>query len=206
MRAANAPCIMMEEFAKYAPPFIQAISIAVTAIFAVLGLNAWRRQLKGRRKFEIAEDAYAAFDRAVAALTWIRNPAGYSGEGKTRERGEYEEEGVARLRDSYHTKFERIKETNSDFDPLFKLKPLVRVHFGDDLVSVFDAVIEARLDVSLATRMLIETAGHPRSADDKHWRKWEEAIWRGIGQPDPIDQKLSNARVTLERLLLPVLR
>ena len=44
-----------EDFFEHAPAILQAVSIAVTAVFAIIGLNAWRRQLIGRRRFEVAE-------------------------------------------------------------------------------------------------------------------------------------------------------
>ncbi len=51
---------MWEALFKIAPPLIQAVSVAVTAVFAVIGLRAWRRQLLGRRKIEIAEGTLLA--------------------------------------------------------------------------------------------------------------------------------------------------
>jgi hypothetical protein len=50
----------LETWLKVAATVLQAISVAVAAFFAILGLNAWRRQLIGKRKVEIAEEALLA--------------------------------------------------------------------------------------------------------------------------------------------------
>jgi hypothetical protein len=43
-----------------ASPLLQAASITVTAIFAILGLQAWRRQIIGQRRIQVAEETLVA--------------------------------------------------------------------------------------------------------------------------------------------------
>jgi hypothetical protein len=77
-----------EEFVKIAAPALQALAILVTAIFASLGLNAWRRQLLGKRRFEVAEEVLLAAHKAKLSLAYVRNPAGWTaGETEDDSRG-----------------------------------------------------------------------------------------------------------------------
>ena len=91
---------MWEAVFKVAPPLIQAVSVAVTAVFAVIGLRAWRRQLLGRRKIEIAEGTLLATYKIKEAMAYIRNPGALVG-ASTRQRQPDESESLARLRDTY---------------------------------------------------------------------------------------------------------
>lgn len=82
------PVVLMSisEWIDLASTVIQAIAIATTAAFAVAGLRAWRRELVGRRKFEIAEQTLSAFVEARDALAYVRSPLVYRGEGRSRPR------------------------------------------------------------------------------------------------------------------------
>ena len=53
---------------------VQAIAVVVTACFASLGLNAWRRQLVGKRRLEVAEEMLLAAYKAENNLRHVRNP------------------------------------------------------------------------------------------------------------------------------------
>ena len=64
----------LEEIVKVGAPALQAASIAVTAYFASRGLNAWRQQLAGKRRFELAEEILVATYK-VQTWTGPRSPA-----------------------------------------------------------------------------------------------------------------------------------
>jgi hypothetical protein len=70
----------VEENLKIAATIIQAISSAAIAFFAVQGLRAWRRQLVGKRRFEVAEEAVLSAYRVAEKLEWIRNGAAFENE------------------------------------------------------------------------------------------------------------------------------
>jgi hypothetical protein len=111
---------MWDTLFTFAPPVLQAASVAVTAVFAVIGLRAWRRQLLGRRKIEIAEGTLLAAYKIKEAMAYIRNPGAFVG-GSTRPRQADEPEGLASLRDSYFVPLERMQKTSGDFDEFEKM-------------------------------------------------------------------------------------
>ena len=71
---------------------ITAVSVAIAAIAFVAGISAWKREFIGKRRIELAEDVLALFYETQDAIREIRNPASFSGEGKTRKRDENERE------------------------------------------------------------------------------------------------------------------
>ncbi len=64
------------------PEWISALANLMTGLAAVVagwagvrGLNAWRTEMVGRRKTDLAEEVLAGFYRARDVLTWARFPA-----------------------------------------------------------------------------------------------------------------------------------
>src|SRR5712691_9185860 len=106
---------MIEEIIKITATVLQAAAVIVTAIFASLGLRAWRAQLIGKRKFEIAEASLLAAYKVKNAMSYIRNSGSFGGEGRTRPRAETEGEDLARAKDVYFAPIERMQKTNDDF-------------------------------------------------------------------------------------------
>src|SRR5712692_1243654 len=91
-----------DEALKVVPPVVQAISIAITAFFAVKSLRAWRVQLVGKRQFEVAEQVIVAIYSARDALIHTRQPFYMSEETKGRQRPPGEIEEQASRRDWVH--------------------------------------------------------------------------------------------------------
>jgi hypothetical protein len=203
---------MWEALFKFAPPLIQAVSVAVTAVFAVIGLRAWRRQLLGRRKIEIAEGTLLATYKIQEAMAYIRNPGALVG-GSTRERQPDESDSVARLRDTYFVPLERMQKTSGDFAEFEKMQLLCQVYFDHEAGQSFERVKKARHTVSVAARMLLQTAGEhgmDSASNRKLVAKWCSHIWEGYGvegaQPDELTEMVSRAVADIEAMCRPHLR
>jgi len=201
-----------DAFLKVAPPVVQAVSIAVTAVFAILGLRAWRRQLLGRRKIEIAEGTLLATYKVQEAMAYIRNPGALVG-ASTRERQSDEPEGLARLRDSYFVPLERMQKTSGDFAEFEKMQLLCQVYFGPEAGQPFERVKTARHTVSVAARMLLQTAGEYGMDSDSNRKlvaKWYSHIWEGYGvegaQPDELTDTVTRAVADIEAMCRPHLK
>ena len=128
----------MQDFLKMLPSVIQAVSVMVTAFFASKSLNAWRKQLVAKRRFEISEDTIVAAYKARDALNWIRSPAVWSSEKIDRKPEEYETESQKSMRDTYFAPIKRIHETAEDFAQLGKMRHLCQAHFGNEVSSAID--------------------------------------------------------------------
>jgi hypothetical protein len=89
----------------------QTAAIIVAAGAATWGLNTWRAQMAGKRKFELAEDALTAFYEFEGVIKFVRSPWTKSNEGKDRPEREGESEGVARIRDSYFAPIDLLQKS-----------------------------------------------------------------------------------------------
>jgi hypothetical protein len=188
----------MDEVLKALSAIIQAASIAVTAFFAIKSLNAWRSQLVGKRRFEVAEETIVAAYKARDALNWIRNPATWSNEKVDREPDPSETEGQKRLRDSYFVHLKRIKDTADDFAQLGKVRHLSKIYLGDDTATAIDTFFEIRNEVAIAANMLIDHVGEPPGNSEDFYKEQKWVIWGTGGKLDLIKPKIEAALKTLE--------
>jgi hypothetical protein len=161
-----------------APPLIQAISVAVTAVFAILSLNAWKRQMIGKRRIEVAEEALLAVYKAKSAMGFIRNSMSFGGEGAGRPRGNSETEAIAQAKDTYFVQLKRIQDTSGDFAELEKMRLLCQVHFGRR-PKPFDAIPKARHTVAVSSRLLVDLAGE--TGEQAFRERLKADVWEGYG-------------------------
>jgi hypothetical protein len=135
--------------------FIQTVSIAVTAYFAVAGLRAWRAQIIDRRRFEIAEEAVLAAHRVKESLRFIRTPGSMGEDTEGRQRSSDETPEQARWYDTYFIIFAREEIVREDFAQLAKSRLLCRAHFGEDVAKPFDDLLAVRAKVlAYAVRLM----------------------------------------------------
>ena len=72
---------MLKEWADIA----QSASVILACLFAIYGIDAWRREFVGKRRMELAEEVLALFYQARDIIQSIRSPGGYVGEGQSRK-------------------------------------------------------------------------------------------------------------------------
>ncbi len=65
--------------------FIRDASIVIASLTAIFGINAWRREFRGKRQIELAEETLALFYEANDAVRHIRSPVGWANEGQSRK-------------------------------------------------------------------------------------------------------------------------
>lgn len=198
-----------DEILRAAPPIVQAVSIAVTAVFAVISLRAWRTQLIGKRRFEIAEQAIVAIYKAKEALEWIRSPASFGGESAERPRHDRESEGEARLRDAYFVPFKRIKDTSADFAELTKVRLLCRAYFGDEIVKKIEVLFQALTQVRVSAKMLYDSVGEDTvtlARQVEFYIDCKRQIWATGDGKDKLTASINDAVKELDAILSPHLK
>lgn len=184
-------------------------SIAVAVYFGVQGLRAWRAQVVGKRKFEVAEEALVSFARASDALKFVRNIASNSNEGATREKEPDETPDETRRRNANFVPLERLNAASEQFAPLRKTQLLCRYHFGPEAAAQFDAIFSARGAIIVGARMLniLSHSNEPLNSASKEIRdKSERAIWGTGGEEDEIARSIDAAMVRLENICAPYLK
>jgi hypothetical protein len=71
---------------------VRDISILFGIWVAIYGVDSWRRESRGKRQMEIAEEALALFYEASDAISHIRNPFGFSNEFESVKQDQSESE------------------------------------------------------------------------------------------------------------------
>lgn len=67
----------IDVFQKYVTLFkdvITCISALTATVVAILGLQAWKKQLKGKTEYELAQKLLYATYKLREAIAWVRNP------------------------------------------------------------------------------------------------------------------------------------
>jgi hypothetical protein len=200
---------MIPLWVEVASKLLPAVAIAVTAVFAILGLNAWRRQMVGKRKFEVAEEGLVTFAMARRALNFVRAPGSFGGEGSTRPPPrEAEAENVRDMRNRYYVPLERLKAVDKEFTAVTRAQTLAGVVISDEAAKAFDALLDGRWRVFTSAWMLIDNVGDfdaIKPKEDIH-KQWSAAIWSGASNPDEMSASVDAAYKKLQELCRPHLK
>ncbi len=182
-------------------PLLQAISIAVTAVFAVRGLSAWRRQLLGKRKFEAAEEILLITYKLQRGLHFVRNPL------------VLDREGAPDAPDHDFAPLNRMNMMRDDLAAFSRARLVARVFFGPSAVAPFDAILSVYNDVALAAGFLLVALREPLPEDERERKEeidrraeWKLTVWgRGRADRDALVERVDAAVNQIEGLCRPAL-
>lgn len=119
---------------------IESIAVIVASIIAIYSLNSWRREAKWKRKYELAEEALALFYIAKHRLEQIRSPLGFTSEGDSRPKEDYEELKEKKILNTAYIPRERFEKDNEPFLKLQALKFRFITVFGKETAKYFDGI------------------------------------------------------------------
>ena len=100
---------------------LKSISIITASAVAIFGINAWRREIKWKRKYELAEETLSLLYEVRDIISIIRSPIGHINEGKSRRKDPSESKEDSDLFDQAYTPIERFENNK---DAIFKLKSI----------------------------------------------------------------------------------
>lgn len=182
----------------------QALTSMSVAVVAWLGISAWKREHRGRRLAELAEDALTFFYEAERALHAIRSPFGNTSEGKSRQRGDNESEEVSKILDDAYVVIERYNRHKELFSKIRALRYRFMAMFGreastpfEDLRGIENDLFGAAEKYAIYGRKLLEIRDTPKlsNAAPKYYAGMEEAravFWEAWIDDDPIGPKLTS--------------
>ena len=135
----------------------------------------------------------------------IRSPAGYGGEGATRERGEDEPDDKRSLLDHLFVPLERIGKAQPILDRFQNADSRSRVRFGKDVATHLDSILDAHRKFTTAARVryIMERSAYGKQftqqeMEQKHQR--EKLVWT-VGEPDELDTQIKAAIDGVEKAL-----
>lgn len=185
---------------------IKTLSTIVTAAVACWGVSTWRRQVVGKRRMEIAEEALLAAYQVRDVIAAARMPVTFKGEGSTRPPFRGEQDFQKEILDSFYAPLERMQKQTDKFASLYLAGQRFRVHFGPQHAEIFGAFHQARMHVMQAAECLIEEHIE-RSTTSEEIKGWKADLWRSLspGRPDDLARSVDEAVGKLETICRPVL-
>jgi hypothetical protein len=184
---------------------LRDISLILASWTAIYGIDAWRREYRGKRKMELAEEALCLFYETRDAIRSIRSPFGYGGEGENRKVSGEETPEQKKARDEAFVVFERYQRHQELFSKLYAMRYRFMANFGKHAAEPFDMIKKVINEIFISARMLSEMW----SKNFEHWseertekhieqvRKHENIFWWS-GSEDPIDKRVDEAVSRIE--------
>ena len=189
---------MNPEWINAAGGLLTALAALVGGWAALRGLGAWRSELVGRRKTELAEEVLAQFYQASDVLIWARTPAVGQGAGPER---------TARSDDwneALSATIERITDESELFSQLHANRYRFIAYLGEAASSAFEEVRSVHTEIVAAAGELMRD----NLAEDREARReiWKGAIGWGQRENDLIPARLDNAVRQIEQVCLPLIQ
>ena len=195
--------MLLKEWAEIA----QSVSVILASLFAIYGIDAWRREFVGKRRIELAEEVLALFYQAQDIIDAIRSPFGYGSEGEMRKPGPNEDPEHKEALDEAYVLIERYNRHTEVFSRLHALRYRFMAQFGADASIPFDdlnrvvneLILSARRKARLAT--MPERSLRSEAALERHHKEFLEIdrIYYGGSEDDPIAPRVKKLVGDIER-------
>ena len=176
---------------------VVALAAALAAFYAARGLGTWRSEMKGRKKYELAEEILVSLSEAREVFHWMRSPGAFQYEYQELERKEDESEDEYALRAQFSLASLRYGKYVALFGKLRSAVFRVKVHFGEShtapikvVLSAVDDVLHAGASAHMRARQLEDL--HRRA--EKTGRSYDRLIERATEKFDEADRKYSAVR------------
>lgn len=174
---------------------LESLAVMAASGVAIWRINSWRREMKGRKEYELAEEVLTLFYEAKDKISAIRSPSGWSGEGKSRQASPEERPEEKEAFDRAHIVYERYQKHQEIFNKLHTLRYRFMALFGRDKAEPFDNLNKIVNKITSAAGILGNhwaRLSKPAYREDnrkyerliKNIEKYEKVIW-GF-KPDPI--------------------
>ena len=118
--------------------FLKNISLVIASFTAVYGIGSWRREHRGKRQADIAEEALSLFYEAKDAIRHLRNPFSPAGEGSSRKEGDNETAEEKRAYNQAYVVFERYNNHIELFNRLHSIRYRFMTQFGAEYAKPFE--------------------------------------------------------------------
>lgn len=156
-----------------------------------------------KRRVELAEIVLSDFYQMADVLRAIRSPGAYAAEwaDRTPDTGETEEQ--TDNRNTYYVPIARIRR-NSDFisgmmSRRYRSKAVLSAEIDSAFQQVHEILVQVQVSAGTLMRM-VDRSGNGRQHNEALSERCEKDIWMGYGDHDPLEERMQEAIVSVERL------
>jgi hypothetical protein len=184
---------------------VQGLGVTAASAAAVYGVVSWRRELKGRKEYELAEEALALFYEARDKIEAIRSPLSYESEGKGLSSAQ---PGIPEGRlvpDEVRVFYERHAKCETVFSRLRALRYRFMAVFGKEKAVPFERFGGLLAKLRVTARMLTRSAAARYTGAQDHVEKLRDILWGGFDD-DPIATEMDGIVRDIESTCEGVLR
>lgn len=174
---------------------------------AIYGIDSWRREHKGKRQTELAEDTLALFYEAKDIIGYIRQPFSFGNETEGIERAKGESDADYDARKNANIVFIRYNKHIELFNKIHSMRYRFMAQFGKDNAKPFEDLHKVIKEITIAARMLSRLWPRTYFRTDEEFKKhheriqkFEEVFWDGITEEDPINPKLNEIINNIESI------
>ena len=192
---------------------IYAGATIFAACVAIYGVNSWKREFRGKRQIELAEDVLGVFYEAKDAISAIRSPFSYGGEGSTRKPVEGEPEQEKKVRNTAYTVWERYDKHQGVFNKLHSMRYRFMAQIGKEEAEPFEQMRKIVNRILTAAGSLsglwVERGRLPYKSEEnkelsKEVRRLEAIFW-WQGSKDDIDKEVAEIIARIEETCKPII-
>ena len=184
---------------------ISSVSVVTASILGIWGVNAWRKETRFKRKYELAEKVLANAYEAVDVIQLIRSPFGKKNEGQTRklEKGETPQETLI-LNNLYVIK-ERYIENIAPFKEIYSIRYNIKAVMGKEIEKPLNLILQMPRKifncVDQYADLLINKERYSKEERIKLTQKYSKMVYAGLinKEEDPIYNEMKEALKDLEK-------
>lgn len=186
---------------------ISNISVVIASCVAIYGINAWRKEFRGKRQIELAENVLALFYEARDVIIAMRSPLAFGGEGSTRKPQENETPEVKKARDDAYVLLERYQKRQELFSKIYSMRYRFMVQVGREAAKPFEDLRGIVNELFGAARRLAHlwTTDCSSLQSEKQQeqfferqQKYELIFWESDDEHDPINPRLDKVVSDME--------
>jgi len=184
---------------------ITCLAMIFTAFVAWRGITAWKREYRGKRQIELAEEVLSMFYQARDAIVSIRSPLVYSTDGSTRRQAENETPEETKVWNTAYVAIERYEGRRKMFSKLQSLRYRFMAQIGREEAEPFEEIRTVLNQIFSASRRLAnlwvrqQRAVHEDELESLNTQiqKWEAILWF-TEVDDKIEERVEKAVSQME--------
>lgn len=177
--------------------FLRDVSLLIGIWVAIYGIDSWRREHRGKRDIELAEDALTLFYEARDAIKYMRNPLLHVSEYADIEKNSDETDGEFAARRKASVTFRRYDNRNDLFNKIYAMRYRFMAQIGLERAKPYEELKVIINDILRTARILAYSWPQYYSSNqlpsDKLKQKierYEAVLWEGSPEEDPITPKI----------------
>lgn len=188
--------MLSAEWVSAAGTAMAGLATLIAGWAAIRGVDAWRAEIVGRRKAELAEEVLAQFYHARDVLIWARlpdRPLDLVPQNDDRDRRHH----------SHASPIERLAQESALFSELQASRYRFMAYFGEASSYPFEEMRAIHSEVISSAQSLIRDPNELASATERD--RWEDAIGWVEEEDDTVARRLAETIAAVEHVCRPLI-